>query len=240
MAAAGECYSAERSRPLRFLGISALLLAVSSCPLMAQDESRSVLDVLSEIAPKLRGRLTKRFTEHGAVYPPAELTLIAYKKERKLEIWVPRRKGWVKVVSYKILAASGERGPKLREGDEQVPEGVYRLTDLNPNSKFHLSIRVDYPSARDLEWAERDQRENLGGDIFIHGNEVSRGCLAIGDERIEELFTLVADTGVENARIIIAPDRRMKHLATEPAWVGELYDEVRRALEEIRVKMPPH
>src|SRR6185503_19090442 len=130
-----ECYAeaAGRSIPrysalLRFLGISALLFAVSSCPLMAQDPSRSVEDVLTQIAPKLRGRLSKRFTGHGAVYPPAELTLIAYKKERKLEVWVPRRKGWVKVVSYKILAASGTRGPKLREGDEQVPEGVYRLT----------------------------------------------------------------------------------------------------------------
>jgi murein L,D-transpeptidase YafK len=211
------------------------MLVASSVPLMAQDETpRSVEDVLSEIAPKRRERLTKRFTEHAAVYPPAELTLIAYKKERRLEVWVPGRKGWVKIVSYKVLAASGERGPKLKEGDEQVPEGVYRLTDLNPNSKFHLSIRVDYPNARDVAWAERDKRENLGGDIFIHGNEVSRGCLAVGDERIEELFTLIADTGVESSRIIIAPDRHMKHLATEPAWVGELYDEVRRALEEVR------
>src|SRR5207244_1303824 len=138
-------------------------------------------------------------------YPPAELMLIAYKREKRLEVWAPKRRGWVKVKSYPILAASGGRGPKLREGDQQVPEGVYRLTDLNPNSKFHLSIRVDYPSDRDRGWAERDQRTELGGDIFIHGDEVSKGCLAMGDARIEELFLLVAEAGLEDSRIIIAP-----------------------------------
>src|SRR5258706_3649829 len=100
------------------------MLVASSAPLMAQDPPRSVEDVLSEIAPKARGRLAKRFTAHGAVYPPAELTLIAYKKEHRLEVWAPKRKGWVKVISYRILAASGERGPKLPECDEQVAEGV--------------------------------------------------------------------------------------------------------------------
>ena len=195
---------------------------------------RSVDDVVSELAPRLRPRLQARFAAARAAYPPAQLTLIAYKEERLLEAWAPGRDGWVRVLRYPILAASGERGPKLRQGDYQVPEGVYRLTGLNPNSKYHLSIRVGYPNARDLAWASRDRRSDLGGDIYIHGKQVSRGCIALGDERIEELFTLVADTGLAGSTVIIAPNRRLRDLPTEPAWVDELYGAVRRALEDVR------
>ena len=176
----------------------------------------------------------ERFREAHAAYPPERLTLIAYKQERRLEVWAPGRKGWVRVRSYDVLAASGEDGPKLRQGDYQVPEGVYRLTGLNPNSKYHLSIRVGYPNANDLAWASRDRRRDLGGDIYIHGKDVSRGCIAIGDERIEELFTLVAETGVANSTVIIAPNRGLRGLPTEPAWVDELYGDVRRALQDVR------
>lgn len=92
-----------------------------------------------------------------------------------------------------MLAASGGPGPKLREGDLQVPEGVYRLTAFNPNSSYHLSLRVDYPNAEDRAAEDRavarsDRRTSLGGDIFIHGKAVSIGCLAIGDPGIEELL----------------------------------------------------
>jgi murein L,D-transpeptidase YafK len=212
-----------------------VLFGALSIPLLAQAAgTRSVDDVMAGLAPKLRTRLMQRFKAHGVSYPPAELTLIAYKQEMRLEVWAPKGKRWVRVASYPILAASGERGPKLREGDEQVPEGVYRLTQLNPNSKFHLSIRVDYPSQRDKSWADRDQRSNLGGDIFIHGDAVSRGCLAIGDRRIEELFALVADTGLTKSRIIIAPDRHMRERPKQPEWVDELYQDVRRALDDVQ------
>ena len=50
---------------------------------------------------------------------------------------------------YPVLGASGVLGPKLKEGDRQVPEGVYRVPELNPNSDFHLSLRLDYPNEFD-------------------------------------------------------------------------------------------
>lgn len=215
--------------------VAAVLGAFSCAPLMAFTPSpRSVSDVVEDLAPRLRSRLARRFKAEGVAYPPSELTLIAYKRERRLEVWAPSGTRWVRVLKYPILAASGEDGPKLRQGDYQVPEGVYGLTGLNPNSKYHLSIRVGYPSARDKHWAVRDKRTNLGGDIFIHGKAVSRGCIAIGDLGIEELFTLVADTGLGSSKVIIAPNRRLRDLPTEPAWVDELYDEVRRALEDVK------
>jgi hypothetical protein len=216
--------------------VFALTIAVfSSASLVAHAaRPRSVNDVVARLRPGLRPRLAERFKGAGAAFPPSQLTLIAYKEERRLEAWAPGPGGWVRVLRYPILAASGERGPKLRQGDDQVPEGVYPLTGLNPNSKYHLSIRVGYPNRNDLAWASRDKRSDLGGDIYIHGKDVSRGCLAIGDEGIEELFALVAETGVARSKLIIAPNRRLRDLPTEPAWVGELYDDVRRALVDVR------
>ena len=99
-----------------------------------------------------------------------------------------------------------------------MPEGVYRLTHLNPASSYHLSIRVDYPNAFDRARGAEDGRANLGGDIYIHGKAVSIGCLAIGDDNIEELFTLVADTGLANARIVLAPGRSVDVPAGAPPW----------------------
>ena len=135
----------------------ALTIAVcSAASLVAHAaRSRSVEEVVSRLRPQLRPRLVERFRAARAAYPPPQLTLIAYKQERRLEVWAPGETGWVRVLRYPILAASGERGPKLREGDYQVPEGVYSLTGLNPSSKYHLSIRVGYPnlSAWLLAWS---------------------------------------------------------------------------------------
>ncbi len=62
---------------------------------------------------------------------------------------------------------------------------------LNPNSKFHLSMKVSYPNSFDREMAKLDNRDNLGGDIMIHGSNRSVGCIPIGDGGIEELYFLV-------------------------------------------------
>ena len=70
---------------------------------------------------------------------------------------------------------------KLKEGDGQVPEGIYHIDSLNPNSMFHLSIRLDYPNSFDKQQGKIDGRKELGSDIMIHGNTCSSGCLAIGD-----------------------------------------------------------
>jgi murein L,D-transpeptidase YafK len=160
--------------------------------------------------------------------------LIAYKAERVLEVWAGTASGWALAQSYDVRAASGDPGPKLREGDLQVPEGEYRLTALNPNSSYHLSIRVDYPSDQDRAWARRDGRTRLGGDIFVHGKAVSIGCLAIGDDAIEELFLLVADTGLQRSRILIAPNRAFADLSAAHPWFEELYRGLRARVEEVR------
>lgn len=194
--------------------------------------SRSVSDVLHIYGPESVERLVPYFKKAGVDYPPREVTLLALKAERRMEIWAPDRRGTNKLIrSYDIQAASGTRGPKLREGDRQVPEGVYRLVLLNPNSNYHLSMKLDYPNSFDRYQAQMEGRSRLGGEIFIHGKAVSAGCLAMGDMTIEELFVLVAHVGKENVKVVIAPhDPRQKALMPAsgdlPEWVPELYQTI--------------
>ena len=195
---------------------------------------RTLDGVLAGVGPRRREALEREARRAGMTYPPAKLTLAAYKDERELEVWAARGNGWVLYRSYPVLAASGGPGPKLREGDRQVPEGVYRLTHLNPASSYHLSIRVDYPNAFDRARGAEDGRASLGGDIYIHGRDVSIGCLAIGDDNIEELFTLVADVGLAESRIVIAPGRSLDVPDGAPAWTRGLYRDIARELSVLQ------
>jgi L,D-transpeptidase catalytic domain len=195
---------------------------------------RSVEDVVRTMGPAARRRLAPHFQRAGVPYPPAEIALLTFKQERRVALWARGRGEWRFIRAYPVFAASGHAGPKLREGDHQVPEGVYRIEHLNPNSSYHLSMKVSYPNAFDRRMAQRDGRTRLGGDIFVHGKNVSIGCVAVGDRAIEELFTLVAETGHPRVRVILAPnDLRIAgpvmHEDT-PRWAGELYRTVRAAL----------
>ena len=206
--------------------------------------ARSVDDVLFEFAPYAVNQLKPYFRKAGVAYPPREIVLIAYKDERKMELW-GRDNGKFKLIRpYSIKAASGMRGPKLRQGDRQVPEGIYHISRLNPNSNYHLSMKVDYPNEFDLTHADYDGRTNLGGDIFIHGKSVSAGCLAMGDTAIEELFVLAAHVGTENIKVIISPsDPRQRPLDSSlphlPYWTDELYDRITREVFAVTQAKPP-
>ena len=196
---------------------------------------RSIQDVLKKYGATARARLEPGFAAADIAYPPARVTFVALKREKQLEVWAANREDWALIKSYPVCAASGNEGPKLREGDLQVPEGIYPLTVLNPNSGFHLSIRIGYPNAFDRAMAEKEGRTDLGGDIYLHGKCVSIGCLAMGDEAIEELFVLVHDVGLNDAEIIIAPaDLRGNSAPVTPntaiPWSNDLYNAIRKAL----------
>ncbi len=131
------------------------------------------------------------------------LTIVAFKSDRLMEVHY----GGVKIGEYPILAASGTIGPKLKEGDRQVPEGFYGVDVLNPNSSYHLSLRVTYPNQTDIERSRAKGISDYGGDIYIHGKSVSIGCLAIGDEAIEDVFFIAYLAGLGNISVIIAPSK---------------------------------
>jgi hypothetical protein len=200
---------------------------------------KTVADRLAEFGGAARGRLRPHFAAAGVPYPPAGVKLAAIKAERLLEVYATDSAGsnhWIR--SYPILAASGGPGPKLREGDGQVPEGIYPIESLNPNSLYHVSLRVGYPNDFDRAMAAKDGRTDLGGDIMIHGKNVSIGCLAMGDAAAEDLFVLAAETGLGNLKVIIAPvdfraGQAVPQTAGVPGWCGELYPRIKQELAQL-------
>lgn len=189
----------------------------------------TVADRLEEYGPPARARLRPHFRARGVSYPPCRLVVVGLKLEKLLEVYAADASGNVAFVrSYPILSASGRIGPKLREGDLQVPEGIYRIALLNPNSRFHLSLGINYPNEFDRRQARREGRTRLGGDIMIHGGAASIGCLAMGDQAAEDLFVLAAETGRKNITVVLSPvDFRVRGLPEDgpelPAWTEELY-----------------
>lgn len=190
----------------------------------------SVEYVIDKYGEDAEQRLTPYFQASGISYPPKTIKLLALKQEKVLELWAENNGNYKWVRNYKIKAASGISGPKLREGDHQVPEGFYKIIGLNPNSSFHLSLKLDYPNEFDLQKAKQEGRTSPGSDIFIHGRDLSVGCLAMGDPEIEELFTLVHQVGKSNVDVVITPKDPRKHSLkpskNNPQWVANLYEQI--------------
>lgn len=197
---------------------------------------KTIEDRLGEFGALVRARLEPDFRAAGVRWPPQRARIVAFKAERRIDLFVTDALGrWRRVKTYPVIAASGVLGPKLREGDEQVPEGHYPIESLNPNSKFHVALRIGYPNEFDRARAREDGRAQLGGDIMIHGGDRSVGCLALGDRAAEELFVVAALTGIANTDVILAPsDLRCAIGAmvpdSAPPWTSALWDEIRREL----------
>lgn len=130
-------------------------------------------------------------TEKGLSFPPERLYFRVFKEEKVMEVWASNRaEAFVLIKTFPVCKIPGQLGPKIRQGDKQVPEGFYVIDTLNPDSDFHLSMRINYPNAADLI-RSKDEKDP-GGDIYIHGDCYSVGCLPMQDEPIEEIFWLVA------------------------------------------------
>ncbi len=191
--------------------------------------ARTVEEVIQTYGEKARSRMAPYFEAAGTNYPPDSVALIAIKEEAQLELWDTSSASPVFIRNYSVLAQSGVAGPKLREGDMQVPEGIYQIEYLNPNSSYHLSMKLNYPNDFDLTHAKAEGRSEPGTNIFIHGKAVSIGCLAMGDEVAEELFVLASDIGHRNIDVAIAPrDPRKNELLPIPElpWTEELYQDL--------------
>jgi murein L,D-transpeptidase YafK len=201
--------------------------------------AKTVAERVQQYGAQARARLAPHFQLAQLSYPPKHVTLVGLKAEHVLQVYAASSTNDYRFVrSYPILAASGMPGPKLSEGDGQVPEGIYPIESLNPNSRFHLSLRIGYPNPVDRSQADREGRKNLGGDIMIHGSSVSVGCLAVGDEAAEDLFVLVAETGLQNTTVILSPvDFRTGASVPKaiklPDWTQSLYTQIRSRLAEL-------
>jgi len=114
--------------------------------------------------------------------------IIGLKECEQIEVWATdnNNKKYERILSYNFCSSSGTLGPKSKQGDMQIPEGVYYIDRFNPSSNFYLSLGINYPTACDKARASG----NPGGDIFIHGDCVTIGCIPITDDKIKELYTL--------------------------------------------------
>jgi len=170
---------------------------------------------------------------------PSKVTLIALKDEKKLEVWGFKEGIWRYIHTYDFTAFSGTLGPKLKEGDRQIPEGLYAIEYLNPNSSYHLSMKLNYPNAFDKSMAQAEKRVNLGSDIMIHGKDKTIGCIPIGDPNIEELYLLVEKVGIKNVQVIVSPvDFRTRKVelnqASEHKWIETLYKDISLSLKPFK------
>ena len=151
-------------------------------------------------------------TRHLAPIPPATLALMqtkgvspadpilmrAYKKESEIELWKRGADGkYALLKTYPMCRWSGQLGPKTREGDRQAPEGFYAVTpaSMNPNSSLYLSFNLGYPNEYDRTLGR------TGAHLMVHGSCSSRGCFAMTDEAISELYAVVREafTGGQRA-----------------------------------------
>jgi murein L,D-transpeptidase YafK len=113
-----------------------------------------------------------------------------FKQEAELEVWKDMGGGQLALFkTYPICAWSGNLGPKQREGDRQAPEGFYVIapSQLNPNSQFHLAFNLGYPNAYDRSFGR------TGDYLMVHGDCSSRGCYAMTNPQIEEIYALAVE-----------------------------------------------
>src|SRR5579871_1394651 len=110
-----------------------------------------------------------------------------FKQEAELEVWKQDRTGrFALLKTYPICRWSGDLGPKVREGDRQAPEGFYSISpsQMNPTSAYYLSFNTGYPNASDRSLG------HTGSELMVHGDCSSRGCYAMTDEQIAEIYAL--------------------------------------------------
>jgi murein L,D-transpeptidase YafK len=122
--------------------------------------------------------------------PSAPVLIRTYKQEAEFEIWKMKSDGqYALLKTYPMCRWSGQLGPKLREGDHQVPEGFYTIApgQMNPNSHYYLSFNVGYPNAYDRALGR------TGGDIMVHGVCSSAGCFSMTDAQIGEIYAVARE-----------------------------------------------
>jgi murein L,D-transpeptidase YafK len=142
-------------------------------------------------------------------YENFSLFIRAFKKEQKLEVWIREtgKETYTLLHTYDFCAVSGTLGPKRKEGDYQIPEGIYSINHFNPLSNFYLSLGINYPNASDRILSDP---KTPGGSIYIHGNCVTIGCIPLTDDKIKELYVLAVEAkngGQDKIPVHIFPAR---------------------------------
>jgi murein L,D-transpeptidase YafK len=174
--------------------LSALFL-LTSYALVAQASFVDYQKTYSRVAAAMNSKedtLKQQFARAGLQWPAKQLYVRSFKYDSQLEVWVRNSNSqpFKLFKTYKVCALAGSIGPKRMEGDYQVPEGFYYINEFNPKSSYHLSLGINYPNASDRVLSDSIRP---GGDIYIHGNCVTIGCIPLQNDQIEELYILAAN-----------------------------------------------
>jgi len=167
------------------LASAALTMAIvlGGCDTDGTDFSARALKALS---PAMLAEL-----EHRGMPKDSPILVRLFKEEAEFELWKQDTSGrFALLKTYPICRWSGELGPKVKEGDRQAPEGFYAITpaQMNPNSHYYLAFNIGYPNAFDRAWG------HTGSDLMVHGDCSSRGCYAMTDEQIGEIYALARES----------------------------------------------
>ena len=121
--------------------------------------------------------------EHAKAFADSHTHL---QRKSELEVWKQPTGHFQPLKIYAICRWSGDLGPKVHEGDRQAPEGFYTITPalINPNSNYYLAINTGFPNSYDRA------NDHHGAFLMIHGDCSSRGCYAMTDEQIAEIYSL--------------------------------------------------
>jgi murein L,D-transpeptidase YafK len=169
---------------VRALVVSAALLAGAMLAGCNSDEISLAQNAKANqpVSPKLVAAMTEKDMD---LQSPILVRL--FKQEAELEVWKQNRSGrFALLKTYPICRWSGDLGPKVREGDRQAPEGFYSITpaQMNPQSAYYLSFNTGFPNAFDRALGR------TGSELMVHGDCSSRGCYAMTDEQIAEIYSL--------------------------------------------------
>jgi murein L,D-transpeptidase YafK len=166
-------------RKLAFVVVAGGVLA--ACGDMSTSSMRGAVPIPAKLLAEMKGKGMTR---------SSPILVRVYKQESELEIWKKTSSGHFALLkTYPVCRWSGQLGPKNNEGDRQVPEGFYSISagQLNPSSNYYLSFDVGYPNAYDRQFGRS------GGDIMVHGSCSSRGCFAMTDQEMGEIYAVARE-----------------------------------------------
>jgi len=196
-----------------------IMNAAASFAAIAVPSSARSKAVVEKNAPLLKEEFEKKELKLGD-----KVYIRIFKEEHILEVWVLDRYVYKLFKEYPVEYYSGGLGTKTKHGDQKSPEGFYTIYpySLNPSSSYHLAFNIGYPNAYER------YRGYTGGDIMVHGSNVSIGCYAMTDPRIDEIYTIVQkafEGGQRDVKVHIFPFKmtkenleRHKNDANMPFW----------------------
>jgi murein L,D-transpeptidase YafK len=199
------------------IGLSQGVSLLGNHPALSFIDLQRTLPRPGDALKRKEDTLQKQFAAKKLDWPAKYIYIRSFKYDSELEIWVKndRKEPYQLFKTYKVCALAGSLGPKRMEGDYQVPEGFYFISEFNPRSNYHLSLKVNYPNPSDKVLSDLYRP---GGDIYIHGSCVTVGCIPVNNQQIEEIYILAAyakNKGQDFIPVHIYPIRYNKKRSTD-------------------------